>query len=171
MPSGPEPIIIRRELGESIFNRFKKAFDCLKDKNKPVAVFITFTALMPTPDEVLDAKKRPFSQKMPHCPDLFETAEGQFLLVVMAALQDCKRPSNPIRWFTKESLSSTKKEVKKWITQNMNKKKNSKYIGRDLITHWVCAPGFEVDVGIGVGHYANYTAIMSRCKGQHIHLE
>ena len=104
------------------------------------------------------------------CQIAEDDEECQFLLVIMAALQDCKRPSNPIRWFTKESLSSSKDEVKKWIAQNMRKKNNGGAPLCDLITHWECAPGFEVDVGIGVGHYFNNTAIMSRCKGQHIHI-
>ena len=89
-------------------------------------------------------------------------------LVGIEAVKECKRPHHPpLLWFHSryECISNDREVIKHWIAGT-----NRTIINKDLITNSACMAGFEADFVIYLGS-DNVSAMMSRCRGQFVHIE
>jgi len=94
--------------------------------------------------------------------------DSQNILFALEAVKACQRPRGPpLLWFSSkyEYVSDSKEDIKEWM-----KGRNRNFTGRDLITDYNCVAGYEADLVICLGSHL-VPAMMSRCRGQFVHIE
>ena len=88
-------------------------------------------------------------------------------MVGIEAVKACDRPKPPLIWLGSEFdyVSDDKENIKAMMRGSKD------FIGCDLITSPYTVAGIEADVVIFVGSYvSSVTDIMSRCRGQFVHV-
>ena len=121
--------------------------------------------MKPTLEEILEAKRTTLHQRLAEKSDDF----SQNILVGIEAVKACQRPHPPLLWFHShyDYVSDTKEDIKEWM-----KGRNRNFTGRDLITEHYCVAGYEADMVFFLGsRLENVPAMMSRCRGQFVHIE
>ena len=161
MPLGPKPLILPWSEG-SIEARLQLVFSGV-GKDKLALVILDSLSMKSTAEEIQAAKATTTHQQLAEMTD----RQSLNILVAMEAVKACQRPHGPpLLWFksTYANFSDSKDSIKEWM-----KGKNKNIAGRDLITDSECVPGYEADFVIYLGDY-DVSAIMSRCRGQFVHI-
>ena len=162
MPVGPKPLILPKSEG-SYHARLKHAFSAV-GKDKPVLIILDNLHMKPTLEEIQEAKRTTLHQRLAEKSD----RHSQNILVGIEAVKACQRPHPPLLWFAfiyGQHVSDTKEDIKEWM-----KGRNRNFTGRDLITDDDCVAGYEADLVIFLGS-VDVSAMMSRCRGQFVHIE
>ena len=173
MPLGPEPLILSRSEG-SYHARLQQAFIVL-GIDKPALIILAYYDMEPTPEEIQAAKATTSHQELAEKTDSY----SQNILVAIEAVKACQRPHGPpLLWFESDYafVSDDKASIKEWMAG-----KNKNICGKDLITDYLCVPGYEADFVIYLGPSRvadtlgpsddNVSAYMSRCRGQFVHID
>ena len=164
MPVGPKPLILPKSEG-SYHARLKHAFSAV-GKDKPVLIILNSYSMEPTLEEIQEAKRTTLHQRLAEKSDEI----SQNILVGIEAVKACQRPHPPLLWFRSDYayVSDTKEDIKEGM-----KGRNRNFTGRDLITDPECVAGYEADLVIYLTAYGSryVSAMMSRCRGQFVHIE
>jgi hypothetical protein len=134
-------------------------------KDKLALVILNSYGMEPTAEEIQAAKATTTHQQLAEKTG----EESQNILVGIEAVKACQRPHGPpLLWFRSDFafVSDDKASIKEWMAG-----KNKNICGKDLITDYLCVPGYEADfvIFLGPADY-NVSAYMSRCRGQFVHI-
>ena len=154
MPLGPEPLVILSSKG-TYKERLQHVFNTVAKDKSALIIFDYEGVMSPTPSEVEKAEHSSTNE------------ESQSLLLGIEAVKACDRPKPPLIWldYNHDDINNDKEDIKAMMRGSKD------FIGCDLITSPYTVAGIEADVVIFVGSYvSSVTDIMSRCRGQFVHV-
>ena len=163
MPLGPEPLMLLLSKG-SYHTRIKHVFSTV-GKGRSALIILDYLGMKPSMKEIKEAKKTASNVELVENSNLF----NENFLVGIEAVKACQRSSLlPLLWFNSKfsHISDDKETVKEWM-----KGQGNNFIVRDLITDDRCVAGYEANFVIYLGSSGNVSAMMSRCRGQFVHIE
>ena len=100
-------------------------------------------------------------------PSTAQPMNKRLMMLGIEAVKDCDRPKPPLIWLHSDYdyVNDDKEDIKAMMRGSKD------FIGCDLITSPYTVAGIEADLVIFVGSYvSSVTDIMSRCRGQFVHV-